>query len=54
MLVSYTDRSLVSSRHSATASWMREAGQLWPVPREICPHMGTINSASSQAGFTAT
>ena len=34
MLVSYTDRSLVTSRHRAAAFWMMLGGQLWPVNRD--------------------
>ena len=54
MFVSYTLRSLVSSMIFATASCMLELGQLWPVPREICPHIGTMSSASVARGLTAT
>ena len=54
MFVSYTDRSAVMSQQSATASCISAVGQLWPMPREICPHMVASILETPLAGFTAT
>ena len=54
MFVSYTERSLVRSQQSAAANWMTEDGQLWPMPREIWPHMLTSMAETPLSGFTAT
>ena len=38
---------------SAAANWMTEDGQLWPMPREIWPHMLTSMAETPLSGFTA-